>query len=166
VTKRTARPGHVGRGREPDPPEQLAHRYAALGPGGAEALAALWARPRLHAVAWQVLDAIAHARATLASDKFARGRREYKRDNAARDRQRKAPALAGYAPHPRLPGVLVRVRPEGERPLSFRLGRGQRIEADVLADLRAQLAALGAPSRGRGNVLAALVALGRPPRRP
>jgi hypothetical protein len=160
----------------PDP--TMARRFAALGPGGPAALAALWARPRLRPVAWLVLDSVERARTRIA-----RGRAEYARDHAARDRERKTPPPPSeWEPWPstRVPldvlrGVLrrglapVRVRRavEGadlpEPPLSFKLGRGERIEADVLADLRARLAALDVPSRGSVNLIERLVGLARSP---
>ena len=73
----------------------------------------------------------------------------------------------GWAFHPKWRGVLVRVRPESEhRPASFKLARGRRVDADVLADLRAFLAGCGVPSRGTVNLRDRLAALARPPRRP
>jgi hypothetical protein len=157
ATKRAARPGRVGtvRGGEPEPDEQLVRRFAALGPGGPEALAELWKRPRFRERAWLILDLIGGARVRLR-----RGRPAYEADNAVRDRERKAPLpLAEWEPS--AGGQVDIRRPVEGRRLSFRLRSGRSVEDDVLAELREQLRRHGLPSRGPRNVLAALVALAR-----
>lgn len=158
-------------------------RFAALGPGGPAALAELWKRPRLHAVAWPILDAIDAARL-----KLAKARDEHHERVKAKDRERKARLsdrkmppppvpLSQWEKHSRLPGdprpplpvriyrLSARRAGEAPRPGTFKHTRGHSIERDVLPRLRAQLAALGVPARGRLSLLALLAALAEPSRR-